>query len=42
MATAQSLCIGWLDLGEEEQRRAREYLARFKPDTIEIVLSLIL
>ncbi len=32
MANAQSLCIGWLDLGEEEQRRAREYLAQFKAD----------
>lgn len=24
-----SSCIGWLDLGEEDQRRAREYLAQF-------------
>lgn len=32
MAGTQNLCIGWLDLGEEEQRRAREYLAQFKAD----------
>jgi hypothetical protein len=31
-STAQNLCLGWLDLGEEEQRRAREYLAQFKAD----------
>ena len=32
MAAAQKLCIGWLDLGEEEQRRAGDYLAQFKAD----------
>ena len=25
-------CIGWLDLHEEDQRRAREYLAQFNGD----------
>ena len=29
---ALSSCIGWLDLGEEDQRRAREYLAQFNGD----------
>src|SRR5437762_12980930 len=31
-ATTQSFCVGWLDLGEDEQRRAREYLSQFNTD----------
>lgn len=28
----QSICVGWLDLGEDDQRRAREYLSQFNAD----------
>src|ERR1035437_1321844 len=28
----QTLSVGWLDLGEEDQRRAREYLSQFNAD----------
>ena len=31
-ATTQSFCVGWLDFGEEDQRRAREYLSQFNAD----------
>lgn len=30
--TSQSMSVGWIDLGEEDQRRAREYLAQFNTD----------
>lgn len=29
---SQSVSVGWLDLGEDDQRRAREYLAQFNAD----------
>jgi len=33
MRTAnQSICFGWLDLNEDDQRRAREYLSKFNAD----------
>jgi hypothetical protein len=28
----QSICVGWLDLGEDDERRAREYLSQFNAD----------
>jgi hypothetical protein len=28
----RSICVGWLDLGEDDQRRAREYLSQFNAD----------
>ncbi len=31
-AASQNLSVGWLDLGEDDQRRAREYLAQFNAD----------
>jgi len=31
-ASPQSVCVGWLDLGEDDQRRAREYLSQFNAD----------
>lgn len=30
--TQQDTCVGWLDLGEADQRRAREYLSQFNAD----------
>ncbi len=30
--TSQTVCMGWLDLGEDDQRRAREYLSQFNAD----------
>src|SRR6266481_1394459 len=29
---SQSTCVGWLDLGADDQRRAREYLSQFNAD----------
>ena len=31
-ASSQSVCVGWLDLGEDDQRRARQYLYQFNAD----------
>lgn len=31
-ATSQTTCVGWLDLGADDQRRAREYLSQFDAD----------
>lgn len=30
--TSQTMSVGWLDLGEDDQRRAREYLSQFNAD----------
>jgi len=31
-SAAQAISIGWLDLGEDDQRRAKEYLSQFNAD----------
>ena len=32
MCMKQTTYLGWLDLGAEDQRRAREYLSQFNAD----------